>query len=60
MDDFWSEPTYTHRLPILTRWQRFVTWLMNLRFRRCRRAGYGCGWWWAYGFVPEAGCPFHD
>ena len=22
--------------------------------------GYGCGWTWPYGFVPEAGCLVHD
>ena len=34
---------------------RFLYWLLNLWPRRC-----GCCWIWPYGFVPEAGCPWHD
>ena len=37
-----------------------VTRLMNLRFWRCRRAGFNCRYWLSFGFVPEAGCPYHN
>lgn len=60
MGDWWSESTcslegYAAYYGRPSRWQRFVTWLMNLRFRRC-----DCRWWWDCGFVPEPGCPYHD
>ncbi len=28
--------------------------------RACHREGYWCEWVYPYGFVPEAGCPYHD
>ena len=65
MDDWWSEPTYTHPWYVTEAPGRF--WLvrlfqrlMNLRFWRCRRAGFNCRYWLSFGFVPEAGCPYHD
>jgi len=38
---------------------RAVFWLLNLWPLPCRKE-FNCGWVYPYGFVPEAGCPWHD
>ena len=53
--------TDTHLRALLT---KALYWLLNLvgwrGTRRCRREGYWCEYFYPYGFVPEAGCPYHD
>ena len=45
-------------------WRALLTkawyWLRNRRPRPCRRLGFHCEWVYPYGFVAEAGCPYHD
>lgn len=67
MADFWSKPTHTggDDCTIIygqdgEGWLRLLYWLRNLRPLRCRKLGYRCDWIYPYGFIPEAGCPYHD